>query len=259
MEQTRSRVLVWDLPVRTFHVLFAGGFLVAYGIAALGGEHSPTFHYHPMIGMTLVVLAILRLLWGLIGTKWARLRALDLNPVHLFRYVTSVFSREGMRSVGHNPATSWTMLTMMALAFGLAWTGWLMARGNEGLKEIHEVLAHGFLALAVLHIAGVLLHVAVKRDPIIYAMADGKKAAAPEEGIQSAQPLPAAALLLLTGFFFFSLVARYDLATNSTAWPLTGIRLPLGESEAEEGGGSEGEHSREEGEEREEGEYEEHD
>jgi len=30
--------LIWDLPIRLFHWIFAGGFLVAAAIALLGGE-----------------------------------------------------------------------------------------------------------------------------------------------------------------------------------------------------------------------------
>lgn len=67
-----SRVLIWDLPTRLFHWLFAVGFLIAFGIAQFGDEHDPFFPYHAIIGVILAAMLLFRLIWGVIGTRHAR-------------------------------------------------------------------------------------------------------------------------------------------------------------------------------------------
>ena len=47
------RTLVWDLPTRLFHGLFAGGFIAAAVIALGQSDDSPLFPYHGIIGLAL--------------------------------------------------------------------------------------------------------------------------------------------------------------------------------------------------------------
>lgn len=234
MDQANTRILVWDAPVRLFHALLAVGFFSAYGIAKILGEDSSAFPFHSMIGMTLVVMVLLRLVWGVVGTRWARFPSLSLNPAALFRYSRESFSRTGTRYTGHNPATSYVMLAMFALVLGMGWTGYQMGLGQEGLKGIHELMANGLLALAIIHIAGVVVYTVLKRDPIAMSMVDGHKTGAPGEAIQNQAWVAGSLFLVLVGFFFASMVSRFDPNTNSTTWPLVGTKLQLGESEGSE-------------------------
>lgn len=235
----KQRVLVWDLAVRLFHVLFAVGFASAYGIAKLLGDDSPTFPYHAIIGLILSLLVALRLIWALIGTRWARLSGLSLSPRHQLGYLASIFSGKGPSYTGHNPATSAAMLLMFVGIGGLAWTGFQMGQGNESGKDLHELFANGVLALAGAHLLGVLLHSIRHRDGIVLGMVDGKKQADPADGIRS-QAVPAAVVfLILVGFFGTSLMSTYDAASQTATVPLLGTKLQLGEAEGEGRAGGE--------------------
>lgn len=64
-----ARVLIWDLPTRLFHWLFAGGFRAAVFIAIVIGEDGALFPYHAIIGLTIALMVILRLAWGVAGTR----------------------------------------------------------------------------------------------------------------------------------------------------------------------------------------------
>jgi len=48
---------------------------------------------------------------------------------------------------GHNPAASWSVYALLALAAGTAVTGWLNynAVGGEAFEEVHEALANAWL------------------------------------------------------------------------------------------------------------------
>jgi len=229
----KQRVLVWDSAVRIFHALFAIGFATAYGIAKLLGEDSQAFPYHAMIGLMLSLLVVLRLVWALIGTRWARFTGLSLSPKHQMGYVASIFSGKGPGYAGHNPATSIAMLLMFVGIGGLAWTGLQMGQGNESAKDLHELFANGMLVLAVAHILGVLIHSIRHRDGIVVGMLDGKKQANPADGIRSSAVPAAIVGVLVLGFFGTSLVSTYDAASQTATVPVLGTRLQLGESEGE--------------------------
>lgn len=232
----KRTTLVWDGAVRLFHILFAAGFLSAFYIAKVMGEHAAAFPYHMMIGLSLALAVILRVLWLLVGTRWAKLSGLSLNPMDLVRYPASVFSPSKETVAGHNPATSWTMLFMFLLTLILAYTGLMKIQGNESFEKVHELSSYAFLALALLHIAGVILQMVVKKDALALSMVDGRKAVPESEGIQRGAPVATAAFAVIVGWFFVSLASSYQPGTGAAKWPITGASLQLGENEGGDGG-----------------------
>jgi len=228
----KQRILVWDIPVRLFHWLLAGGFLSAYYIAKFLGEDSTAFPYHAMLGLTLGLMVLLRLVWGIIGTRWARFSELLTYPGELIAYFRGIFSSRGKEYTGHNPATRWTVLIMFALVLALGWTGYQTAAGGE-LESVHGILANILLAVSGVHVCGVVFHVLRKRDGIILSMVHGHKQGDPGDAIKGSHALAGVAFLALIGFFFGSLATSFNPATGSTKWPLISTRLLLGESEGE--------------------------
>lgn len=241
MSGGKVRILVWDRLVRWFHLLYLVGFASAFVIAKLIGEDSAVFPYHMMVGLSLAFIVILRLIWGLIGTRWARLTALSLHPRALFAYFRQVLSREPESSVGHNPATSFTMLAMFAVTLGLAWTGYRMTVGDYSGKQIHELLVNVWLALVIAHVLGVVLQTVRKRSRIALSMVDGTKLGDPNDAIPNRAAFPALVFVLLTAYFFGSMAWRFSPSTQTTAWPFTGAKLVLGEGDSEREEGEEGE------------------
>lgn len=228
------KVLVYDLPMRLFHWLFAGFFITAYAIANLVDDDSARFSLHMLAGIGMVFVIILRIVWSLVGTRHARLGDLALNPVQLLAYFKGMFSSASRRWIGHNPASSWAAVAMVGLGLGLGVTGYLMATGSESgwLEETHEILAHAFLVVVLLHIAGVAAHVLRHRDHLQTSMITGKKqASAEDQQPVRAVPLAGLAFVLLTGLFMGYLLQHYDAQTRSLN--LFGTTLQLGENEQE--------------------------
>jgi len=239
------RSLVYDAPTRLFHWLFAALFVAAYGIANLADD-SPAFPLHMLAGMLIVVLVVLRLIWGLVGTRHARFGSFVLSPRALFEYFRAAFSGGDLKWAGHNPASSWSALIMMALALGLGVTGLLMASsGNtEAYEDVHEVLANGFLVVALFHVAGIMFHTIRYRDAFPRAMVDGRKHDVPEHArITSTRPASALAMLGLVVAAGFIVWEGYDARAQSlTAF---GFSLNLGENERNETGFDSGNDARE--------------
>ena len=99
--------LVYDLPTRIFHWLFAGLFLTAFVIAKTIDDESAIYSWHMLAGLTLSFVVVLRILWGFFGTQHARFSGFALNPMDLLSYFKGILTGEKRRWAGHNPASSW--------------------------------------------------------------------------------------------------------------------------------------------------------
>lgn len=233
-----SRVLVWDLPVRLFHVLFGLSVLTSAATGFFVDDESPLFLLHPAAGLTAALLLVLRLLWAVVGSRTAGPGGLHLSPAALLAYLRGMAKGEPTRHLGHNPASSLAILAMAGLVLGLVLSGVTLARGSEALEEAHELLAWGMVAVVAAHVIGALLHGLRVPDGTLTSMIDGHKEGAPDEGIPSARPLAALALLLLTGAWVGRLALGADPAAGTLDVPLLGA-LSVGEGGE---GGEDGEH-----------------
>ncbi len=236
--------LVYDLPVRLFHWLFAGLFITAFLIAKTVDDETPIFSYHMLAGLLLVSIVLLRIIWGLVGTKHSRFASFALHPKDLIAYFAGIASGDKRKWPGHNPASSWAALIMFGLTLGLGITGYLMANGNkETFEDIHELLANAFLVVVLMHIAGVILHALRHRDRIAVTMFDGTKSDVPAvDAIPNSRPLVAILFLGLVATFSVHLANNFDSKNRTLS--LLGTTLQLGENE----GSDKAEHTQENGE-----------
>jgi cytochrome b len=227
--------LVYDLPTRIFHWLFAGLFLTGFVIAKTMDDDSPWFNYHSLAGLTLGFVVLLRLIWGIFGSKHARFSGFALKPTDLVSYFKGILTGEKKRWAGHNPASSWAGIVMMLMALGLAVTGYLMTSGpnKETYEDVHELLANGFIIVVVLHIAGIVLHTIRHKEMIGLSMIDGKKAdVTSDQTIPSAQSGFGILLIGLVVVFGLNLYKNYDSSTKSLKF--FGTTLQLSENEGNE-------------------------
>lgn len=232
---TMARQLVWDVPTRLFHWLFAAGFTAAAVVAFLVGDDSPLFPYHAVIGLVLALLVSLRVVWGLVGSRYARFSSFAYGPQAVVGYMYDMLQRGTRRYVGHNPGSAYAIFAMLALMGGIAVTGIMLGRGDETVKEIHEVLAYAMVAVVIAHVLGVALHMVRHRDNIVASMVHGRKAADPAAAIPSSHPTAAVVLLIVIGAWSIGLVRNLDPATQTTTLPIIGTVLQLGEAEGGSG------------------------
>lgn len=220
--------LIYDLPTRILHWIFAGLFALAFLIAKVVDDESSAFTYHMLAGLILGFVVFLRIGWGLVGTKYSRFSSFALKPKDLIVYLVGVFSGDKKKWAGHNPASSWAALFMYALALGLGATGFLMANGqHEIVEDLHEIFANGFLVIVLLHVAGLALHSLRHRDGIALSMIHGKKCEVPtNDGISSSRPIVAAFALALIALFAIHLVKSFD--GEKQALEIFGTKLQLG-------------------------------
>jgi cytochrome b len=118
-----TRVLIWDLPTRLFHWLLSGGFTAAAAISLILGEDSPLFPYHAIIGLTIALMVCLRVIWGIIGTRYARFGTFIFGPGAVVEYMKGTLLGGGKRYIGHNPGSAIAIFALLALALGDALGG----------------------------------------------------------------------------------------------------------------------------------------
>lgn len=226
--------LIYDLPIRIFHWVFSALFVVALFIAKAIDDENPAFSYHMMAGLMLGGLVVLRIIWGLIGTKYARFSSFALNPTDLIGHIKGILTGDKKRWSGHNPASSWATLIMLGSAMMLAITGILMTSGaKETFEDVHELFANAFLVTVLLHIAGVLLHALRHQDGIALSMVHGKKQGTDDQPeISGHRPVVALLLIVLMSAFGSYLLINYN--TPSQELNFFGKTLQLGENEKED-------------------------
>lgn len=223
--------LVYDLPTRIFHWLLAGLFVTAFLIAKTVDDESLIFSYHMLAGLILGFTVLLRILWGVVGTKHSKFSSFALHPKSLVAYFSGILSGDKRRWVGHNPASSWATIAMFCFALGLGLTGYLMASGEkETFEDYHELLANGFLVTVLMHIAGVVVHAFRHRDGIAMTMIDGEKKDIPVAEVIS-NSRPGVALLFVGLVFIFATYLAGSFDNLNRTLNFFGTTLQLGENE----------------------------
>lgn len=156
---------------------------------------------HLVAGFASFAFVTGRLVWGFFGTKYVRFGAF-LKGVRDIKNEFSVFKNaEASHSVGHPAVAGWVMLLLMFCGVGVGVSGfWLhfFANGEtkEALLKTHEIFANSLLAIAFIHIQGVMLHALTHKDGIVVGMIDGKRPAYEQEEIRALTKLQTAIALL---------------------------------------------------------------
>lgn len=230
-----KRVLIWDIPTRLIHWMLSAGILLAFAIAQFGGEDSKWFDYHAIIGVAIVALMVMRVVWGVVGTRHARFGSFVMSPLRLAGYMASVFKGKPVAYAGHNPATSWAAPVMYGLVVVIVVTGLMLGLGYEVAEEFHALSVYVLLGVIATHVLGVIVHSVQAKEQIVVSMIDGQKRAEEASAIRSSRPLVGAAVLVLMSWFTTSLVINYDRGGRHTHLPLLGTTIGLGEGEGGEG------------------------
>lgn len=227
-------ILVYDWPTRLFHFVFSLLFIFIILITKLLDDDSPLYPYHMLMGLVMAFLVLLRILWGLIGSRYARFSSFILSPRELLNYFKGLFLFANKRYPGHNPASSWVGIVMMALSLGLAISGLLMSQKiyKEVIEEFHELFANLFLVTALAHIAGIIFHTLSKKDPIALSMINGKKNIENSEGLalKSSYKTVGVIFILLVGSFSFWLKSNYDSTSQTLTLSQKSFQLGKGEN-----------------------------
>lgn len=178
MTDTRSlpsqdEIKVWDRFVRVFHWSLVIGVAVAWLTADdWGAIHEP-------VGYAIAALLGIRLVWGLIGPRYARFAQFVRPPKAVAGYLGAMLRGREHRYIGHNPAGGAMVVALLTLLSLIAITGWASTLDSYTIhkvaEEVHEGLANGLLFLVALHVVGVIVTSLRHGENLVRAMVTGRK------------------------------------------------------------------------------------
>ncbi len=210
-----AKVRVWDLPTRVFHWSLALSFFGAYLLA----ESERVLHLHVMFGYTVVALVLFRLVWGFLGTPYARFRSFVFGPRAVADHLKGLAHGDVREHPGHTPAGSWAIWLMLVLALVTGASGYLHFNeiGGEAMEEVHEVAANAWLFVVFVHVAGVIVSSIAERQNLVRAMLTGyKKLSGTVPNVRNASLTGA---LMLAGILaFWGLTTVSGQTPNLPSW-----------------------------------------
>ena len=183
-----DQVRVWDLFVRLFHWSNATLFAAAY----LTGEFKAN-EIHVLAGYAIGILLVMRLVWGVVGTPYARFASFTFGPAETLRYARASMRGHPPHYLGHNPLGALMVFLLLAMLAGIVVTGLIIDGAIEfegpllgitgsmtdaqayAVKRLHETLATITLGLVVLHVLGALVAGILHRENLIRSMFTGLK------------------------------------------------------------------------------------
>lgn len=188
-----QRILVWDWPVRIGHWLLVAGFALAW----LTAESESLHALHIVAGATVLAVASFRLVWGVIGTRYARFSEFVHGPQAIMAYAKRLLMLDPPPLPGHNPLGAIAIVLLLGSGIAASLLGWALELELAGhwLEEVHEAFASIMLTIAIVHVIGIAIDSFLHRKSLVPPMLHGYKEGAPEQGIKSARPLAAIALL----------------------------------------------------------------
>ena len=195
--------VLWDRIVRISHwgIVIV---ILANEVFTKGG--SPV---HVWFGWAGLVLLVMRMAWGVIGSPEARFSAFPPNPLAALGHIKQLFIGKPRSYSTHNPAgammayTLWACIAFM-VATGLSMSGpnpfavaerqaivdsgdWSQLvqtsdsgegdaeEGSGWVKDAHEIVANLILLLVALHIGGVIVESVMMRHNLVPAMLLGRR------------------------------------------------------------------------------------
>ncbi|MDU0353066.1 cytochrome b/b6 domain-containing protein [Paraglaciecola aquimarina] len=210
--------LVWDLPVRLFHWILAISLVVQWFTAEVI-ENAMDFHFY--LGYFILGLIIFRLIWGFIGTKYAKFSSFIAGPKAMLAYLRALMNREDTSTIGHNPVGGLMLPLVLTLVGIQAVTGLFTSDDivhsgpyydsvsssvQKTLQWLHHQTFSFLWIFVAIHIVAILWYKFALKHDLIRPMFNGKKVVTEQQAIANSQLLKAVILMVVVAVFVYWLV-----------------------------------------------------
>lgn len=167
-----ATVPVWDPLVRILHWTLAASVLGAFLLEDARSVHR-------FLGCVALAVVGVRLVWGVMGSRYARFADFVPGPRTLLAFLGGMARGREKRHLGHNPAGGAMIVVLLSMVTLLGVTGWMMGLdrywGADWLEALHETAGNVLMALVALHVGGVLWTGMRHGENLVIAMMTGRK------------------------------------------------------------------------------------
>lgn len=117
MTNDKHTVTVWDPLIRIGHWTLVAAFFIAYF------TEDDLLTQHVWAGYTVGVVVLVRILWGIVGSKNARFSNFVYSPARVLEYLKNLLARKPQHYIGHNPAGGAMVIALLVSLVGTTVTG----------------------------------------------------------------------------------------------------------------------------------------
>jgi cytochrome b len=138
---SNTHIKVWGSFIRIFH----WSLVILFAIAYFTGEEESGLHIYSSYAIGGLIST--RVLWGLIGGKYARFSEFIRPPAKVAAYIKSLMRGKPDHYLGHNPAGGYMIVALLVMLAITTMTG-LKVYGIEGHGPLAENTAISFISTA---------------------------------------------------------------------------------------------------------------
>lgn len=184
-----NRTYVWSFLGRLSHWLLVLSFFACY----ITSFYEELLTLHVALGIFVLGMLLKKIVWGLIGPKYARWSDYKFSLAELkFYFSEKLNNRYREIEAGHNPASSWFAFLITWIGIFCCIAGLILYGIQEGngilsflnkeyyslmylYEDIHIILVYVLIVMIAFHISGVLIEQFYHKTNIIMSMVSGYK------------------------------------------------------------------------------------
>lgn len=201
-----KRIRLWDLPTRLFHWLLVLAVLAAVASGQIGGNW---IDWHAKIGLAICGLLVFRVVWGVVGSTYARFAQFFPTPAKIKAYLAGQWQGEGHNPLGALSVFGLLGLLILQVGTGLfanddiAFTGPLFDVVSKAVSNrltgLHHLVSDLLIGLVLLHVAAIAYYGHVKKQKLLKPMITGWKDEAEGESARGGGIIALLVALCLAG------------------------------------------------------------
>jgi cytochrome b len=180
---------IWDPVTRLWHWVLALAVVTNWSLGKFMSFDTIRWHFY--LGYMVLGLLAFRILWGVIGPQPVRWRSLLFRAGDVAAYLRGILHRQPSGTAGHNPVGSLSVLALMIVLMGQAFSGLFIVSDDffesaplasyvseavvNRMTWLHHLTSTVLLVLVIAHLLAIFFYLFWKHENLVKPMINGWK------------------------------------------------------------------------------------